>query len=70
MKIDVLAEPNGYVHNGLPATSDPLKFDESRGRIAAVCYELITSNNLGSDGRNFLEENRIVRGTLQHTRTV
>ncbi len=46
LKIDCLCEPNGYVHNALIASRDPLKYDHLRGRIPAICYDLLTSGTL------------------------
>ncbi len=59
-KNDCLCEPSGYLHNAIPATTDPLPFDHHRGRVFAVMLSLLTSSTLGSDGKNFLRENRCV----------
>ncbi len=60
VKIDCLCDTNGYVYNAMVSSSDPLKYDELRGRVVAVCYALLTSDNLHPHGKNFLHENRIV----------
>ncbi len=57
----MLCEPNGYVHNATIACSDPLKFDNLRGRIISVVYNLLTSGNIERGGKSFIDEGRVVR---------
>ncbi len=63
-KIDCLCEPNGFLYNGIPATKDPLPYDEQCGRVFAVCLALLEGSTLGPRGKNYLEENRVVSSWL------
>ncbi len=59
-KHDCLCEPNGYLVNAIPATADPLPYDDKRGRVFAVMLALLTSSTLGPLGKSYTGENRCV----------
>ncbi len=69
-KVDSLCEPNGYLLNGIPATKDPLPYDEACGRVFAVCLALLSGSTLGPGGNNYLDENRVVSTCILHVDTV
>jgi len=59
-KIECLADSTGYLYSALPATGDPLRYDESRGRIFAVLYAVLSGEYLTPQGKSYLGENRTV----------
>ncbi len=61
VKVDCLCDNTGYVYNTMVSSHDPLKYNELRRRVVAVCYALLTSENLGEEGKSYMDENRIVQ---------
>ncbi len=68
VKIDCLCDSSGYVYNSMVSSHDPLKYDEACGRVVAICYALLSLDNLKPNGKSYLNENRIVRFTVYFQR--
>ncbi len=60
IKNDTLCEPNGYAYNSMVASTDPVPYDDKRGRNIAVLWHLLNSHNLDGRGKNYANENRTV----------
>ncbi len=66
IKVDCLCDNTGYVYNAMVSSQDPLKYDELRGRVVAVCYALLMSENLHGEGKSYMNENQIVQFLCYH----